>query len=246
MLYNDRSPLENHHCSVAFSLLNRADCNWLNDVFTTPVMKRQFRDTVIELVLSTDFACHFGIINEFKTKLQPSTMDTFLESLTNLETSSTQRQDRTLLMKIIIKSGDVSNPTKKPETYHQWVALVLEEFWRQGDEERAKNISISPFMDRLAASSAMKQKDKESIDSSLMKISNGLDEYTTSIPSNLLLTNTYVASSQLGFINVIVSPIFETIECFTKIPEILSNLQINKETWQNVLKEKPESKETQK
>lgn len=48
--YNDISPLENHHCAVAFDILKKDDCNITRN-FTRDQFK-MFRDGVIRLVNS--------------------------------------------------------------------------------------------------------------------------------------------------------------------------------------------------
>jgi len=62
--YNDISPLENHHCSVAFRVLEDNDCN----IFRTlsPEMFRQVREGVIRCILATDMARHNEILAQFK------------------------------------------------------------------------------------------------------------------------------------------------------------------------------------
>lgn len=62
--YNDISPLENHHCSVAFRILENDDCNifksFPNDNF------KQIREGIIRCILATDMARHNEILSNFK------------------------------------------------------------------------------------------------------------------------------------------------------------------------------------
>ncbi|VEL32427.1 unnamed protein product [Protopolystoma xenopodis] len=51
---------------------------------------------------------------------------------------------------LALKCADISNPCRKWEVYVSWVALVTEEFFRQGDREREYNLPIAPTMDRYA------------------------------------------------------------------------------------------------
>ncbi|GIL88899.1 hypothetical protein Vretifemale_16705, partial [Volvox reticuliferus] len=64
--YNDRSPLENHHCAAAFEILSRhPDLD-----ITAPLGQADraaFRKLVIELVLATDMKQHFAILTHFNT-----------------------------------------------------------------------------------------------------------------------------------------------------------------------------------
>ena len=48
----------------------------------------------------------------------------------------------------MVHCADLSNPTKPLDLYRHWVDLIMEEFFRQGDLERASNMDISPMCDR--------------------------------------------------------------------------------------------------
>lgn len=56
--------------------------------------------------------------------------------------------DKKLLLNIVIKCADVNNPSKPLELCRKWTDLIMEEFFRQGDEERKRGIPISAFMNR--------------------------------------------------------------------------------------------------
>lgn len=62
--YNDISPLENHHCSVAFRVLENDDCN----IFKTfsPDTFKLVREGMIRCILATDMARHNEILAGFK------------------------------------------------------------------------------------------------------------------------------------------------------------------------------------
>ena len=52
------------------------------------------------------------------------------------------------MLKLLIKFIDISNPTKKWDTYSQWTQLICEEFYSQGDEEIKRGLKVTRFMDR--------------------------------------------------------------------------------------------------
>lgn len=65
ILYNDISPLENHHAATAFSLLIDKDCS----LFETPLAAEDYkalREIVISNVLATDMARHFEMVAKFE------------------------------------------------------------------------------------------------------------------------------------------------------------------------------------
>lgn len=57
-----------------------------------------------------------------------------------------------LAMKTAIKLGDVAHTAKAPALHRQWTERIMEEFFAQGDEERARGMEVSPFMDRHTVS----------------------------------------------------------------------------------------------
>ncbi|XP_059866254.1 high affinity cGMP-specific 3',5'-cyclic phosphodiesterase 9A isoform X2 [Delphinus delphis] len=66
--YNDISPLENHHCAVAFQILSQPECNIFSSVPAEGF--KQIRQGVITLILATDMARHAEIMDSFKEKME--------------------------------------------------------------------------------------------------------------------------------------------------------------------------------
>jgi hypothetical protein len=52
------------------------------------------------------------------------------------------------VLQSMIHLADLSNPTKPLELYRQWNQRILEEYWRQGDQEKERGLDISPMCDR--------------------------------------------------------------------------------------------------
>eukprot|EP00727_Mastigamoeba_balamuthi_P009908 m51a1_g554 putative 3 -cyclic-nucleotide phosphodiesterase rega (668) ;mRNA; f:456763-459255 len=142
MQFNDRSVLENHHLLTAFSAMIEDDTgNFLSRLSTKE--KREARSLMIELVLATDMGSHLSIVSAFNTKLKTASFD------------MNSADDRVLLMKVLLKAADISNIAKPPEVYGKWSAMILEEFFAQGDRERELGLPVSSFMDRSAAQAAV-------------------------------------------------------------------------------------------
>lgn len=139
LLYNDRSVLENHHIAAAFTVLMSPenDCNFLSHLSREDF--KNFRETVIELVLATDLQTqHFAMLSMFKNKIY----------VTETFDPQNNREDRLLLWKMMIKCADLSNPTKRMDIYGEWTTRILEEFFCQGDKEKRFGIPVSPYYDR--------------------------------------------------------------------------------------------------
>ncbi|KAI7904746.1 uncharacterized protein BX663DRAFT_451381 [Cokeromyces recurvatus] len=56
-------------------------------------------------------------------------------------------QERLMICKILIHAADISNPCRPWPIFHQLSLLVCVEFFRQGEQERALGLDISPNMD---------------------------------------------------------------------------------------------------
>lgn len=134
ILYNDRSVLENHHAAQAFFLLLKDENNILENL--SPAQWDECRKLVIDMVLATDLSNHFEFIGNFKTVVAGEQLDT------------SQPKSRHLLLKMALKCADVGHAAKALPLHKKWTLRVIEEFYRQGDDERKKGIPLSPFMDR--------------------------------------------------------------------------------------------------
>ncbi|ORX53367.1 HD-domain/PDEase-like protein [Piromyces finnis] len=58
-----------------------------------------------------------------------------------------EKQRRTILNGLL-HAADISNPARPWYICEEWSNRVVEEFWRQGDEEKRLNLTVSPNMDR--------------------------------------------------------------------------------------------------
>ncbi|KAG2425826.1 hypothetical protein HXX76_013451 [Chlamydomonas incerta] len=206
--YNDRSPLENHHCAASFALLRRKELDALSPLSQSE--RSAFRKQVIELVLSTDMKQHFSILSHFNTvhrlaaysgqaqqadsphgqqhpspkppppiggkagAHKPGQLQSYAsvdESLVVLQLSEgsllTQADaaasaaaagapaprpvddtERLLTLQIALKCADIGHLGESLEVHKKWLSNLEEEFFRQGDRERALGLPISPLFDR--------------------------------------------------------------------------------------------------
>lgn len=75
LIYNDRSPMENHHCSASWLLLR--EHNFLGDKMPFKVLEK-LRKTVIDMVLSTDMKQHFTMSSLWQSKLATITRSSLI------------------------------------------------------------------------------------------------------------------------------------------------------------------------
>ncbi|CAG8445963.1 6356_t:CDS:1, partial [Acaulospora colombiana] len=60
-------------------------------------------------------------------------------------------EQRELLLKVLIHAADLSNTVRPWDISKRWSDLVVDEFFHQGDLEKANNLPVSPNMDREQA-----------------------------------------------------------------------------------------------
>lgn len=139
ILYNDMSVLESHHVAASFAIIKDKNNNFLENLSSD--MYRNYRSTIISIVLATDFVKHFKEISKLKLICKEL----------NIE------KNKNFMLKIFMHAADVSNSTRKWELYYNWAQLVLEEFFSQGDKEKALGIPVSPLCDRSTVNFAKSQ-----------------------------------------------------------------------------------------
>ena len=159
MSYNDKAVLENYHLFKAFSLLKVGG----TDVFANFSRQEYIkcRQSIINIVLSTDMAVHFGELKKLNGRVKAA----------DFEPSG---KDKGLLLNQLIHSCDISNPSKPFRIYNKWVGLLFEEFFKQGDKERSKGMKISFLCDRETVK--IEDSQVKFIDGIVFPLFNGLKE----------------------------------------------------------------------
>ncbi|XP_076664154.1 dual specificity calcium/calmodulin-dependent 3',5'-cyclic nucleotide phosphodiesterase 1A isoform X6 [Andrena cerasifolii] len=130
LLYNDRAVLENHHISASFRILKEDESNILQNLSREEF--REFRSLVIDMVLATDMSFHFQQLKNMK----------------NILSLAEPSVDKSKAVSLVLHCCDISHPAKRWDLHHRWTMQLLEEFFRQGDKERALGLPFSPLCDR--------------------------------------------------------------------------------------------------
>lgn len=130
--YNDISPLENHHCAVAFQVLEKSESNIFRNLPTEQY--KRIREGIIKCILATDMTRHSEILNKFKAILPGFDFS--------------NRDHRDVLMMILIKVSDISNEARPMDVAEPWLDCLLQEFFNQSDMEKLEGLPVTPFMDR--------------------------------------------------------------------------------------------------
>jgi len=141
--YNDSSPLEMMHCATLFRIVQRPDCN----VFPTKEghVYKEIRKGIIAAILHTDMTKHGEMIKELGLFYQLNS-----EAFDNLKPHEAvdSEQHVQLLKNVFLHGADVSNPMKPWEVCQSWAHLCLDEFFAQGDKEKAMGVPVQPLNDR--------------------------------------------------------------------------------------------------
>lgn len=132
--YNDLGVLEHFHVASVYELMDQEEY----DIFSnfSPESRKLIREMTISMVLSTDMAVHFDWIGKFKNKVAGNGFD------------FENKQDRKLLLNMAMKCADINNPSKKLKYCRKWTEMIMDEFFKQGDEEKRLGLKVSMFMDR--------------------------------------------------------------------------------------------------
>jgi high affinity cGMP-specific 3',5'-cyclic phosphodiesterase 9 len=131
--YNDISPLENHHCAVAFQILDKPETNIFAYVSSEDFKK--IRKGMIDLILATDMSRHSALMNQW-TAILDSGFDYGKED------------HRNMLKMMVLKCCDISNEVRPAEVAEPWLDCLLEEYFQQSDREKLEGLPVAPFMDR--------------------------------------------------------------------------------------------------
>ena len=140
LTYNDKSPMEMHHIAETFRLLKNPHWCFFE---MSPEDFGRFRTTVIDLVLSTDMREHFDVLRQAKAAASG-------EAANSRPNSRQLDEHRMLLLKLALKASDIGHVFAPFDVHLEWVQRLQEEFFVQGDREKALNIHVTSMCDRLA------------------------------------------------------------------------------------------------
>lgn len=137
--YNDKSILENHHCSLAFSIMNSKNIQLFKN-FTLSEYK-MIREIIIESILSTDIFYHSNLIIELETKFK---YDYILDS--DNKTNWNKFNDKILFSKIITHVSDLSNQLRPFDILFEGSLNIRKEFQNQLEKETKLNLPSEDYM----------------------------------------------------------------------------------------------------
>jgi len=146
--YNDRSPLENMHCATLFQVASDPEIN----VFAQDEKElyKEMRKGIINAILHTDVIKHNEMMKEL-TMLYTMDSEAFDASRDHglFDAAVQVLQDHTqLTLNALLHCADVGNPMKPWDLAQRLAYLCVDEFFAQGDLEKAAGIPVQMLNDR--------------------------------------------------------------------------------------------------
>ena len=165
-------------------------------------------------VLATDMSKHMSLLADLKTMVETKKVAGSGVLLLDNYT------DRIQVLQNMVHCADLSNPTKPLAAYKLWVDRIMEEFFQQGDKERSMGMDISPMCDRYNAT---------------------IEKSQVIIKHSMHSAGLEISSLQVGFIDYIVHPLWETWADLVQpdAQDILDTLEENRDWYQSQIPVSP-------
>lgn len=212
--YNDASPLENMHAATCFEVMRKPKHNVMAALSAAEA--KSVRKTMMKAILATDNDRHKGLMSE-------------LVALTKMPgiSVSTLEMHKDLVLGVVLHAADVSNPAKAWHLSRAWADRIVEEFFAQGDQERAAGIPVGLFCDR-----------EKPIPLPAFQVSSPQSFATCTSSRAMSLTQFHSSSvwlcfMQSGFIKNLVAPLFNALAAVpgVTIQPCLDQMQANLDSW---------------
>ncbi|KAK9866695.1 hypothetical protein WJX84_006873 [Apatococcus fuscideae] len=139
-----------HAASSSQVLYTEPETNYMQGHMTTD-LRNVLRSTFVELILGTDMKKHINIVSRFQALPTRAAKKTHISEVSvqeNLCLKGLPHDQKLLIAQVALKVADIGHLCSPCKVHLRWAEQLKEEFFRQGDQERARNMSISPLMDR--------------------------------------------------------------------------------------------------
>jgi len=143
--FNEQHVNENNSLYACLNVLRDPKCNFIEA--WSEEEQREFKSTLIELVLGSDTDSHFELLTRFQMRVNTET-EGYGGILASRFFGSCDRRTRLLVLQLAIVCGLHGDAVLPFEVHKKWVQLKQDEYFEQGDEEHALGLPISGLMDR--------------------------------------------------------------------------------------------------
>ncbi|CAE7604830.1 PDE7A [Symbiodinium natans] len=126
-------PMESHSAQRAAALLEER----------LHLPRSKLRDAVKATIHGTDLARHQQIVDAFQDEMEAALTEEAVDAFFSPQSAQGQ-----LLLQLLLKAGDVSNPTRPLATAKAWNQQVYQEFYAEGDQVLSAGGKPNPLHDR--------------------------------------------------------------------------------------------------
>lgn len=158
VMYNDISILENYHISETFKIIYYNEETNVMLGFTNEE-KKLIRKIIISSILATDMSAHMKIYSNIKIKVDSLEINNgknvdklvkHLEEKDNIGSAQFNNKFKAKgeIFDYLIHCADLAHNTKEFHINRKWTKLLMDEFFAQGDAEKAQNLPVSFLCDR--------------------------------------------------------------------------------------------------
>lgn len=148
-MYGDASVQESYHAAETLKLLNVIEYDFMSENHT-PEQVQLFRKRVLEAIISTDMALMKKLRGELADHLQKFQIDSGnnANQLIDCTSNKTMEQSKQLVSNGLLHACDISTSLREFDLSTVWADLLFEEFFNQGDCEKAQGLEVSMLCDR--------------------------------------------------------------------------------------------------
>jgi len=125
---------EQHSVKIVKDILSLPECNIMERLDARTAESTMH--LLVSLIYATDMAQHFEVIEEFRADCDRWGPDV------------ATWPSRTSALKMFMKSADLSASARPLPLALEWSSRLFEEFFKQGDKERAMGLDVTPMCDR--------------------------------------------------------------------------------------------------
>jgi len=152
--YNDRSPLENMHCSQLFKVAADPEANIFSEL--TREAYKEMRKGIISAILHTDITKHNELVKELMLLYQMHSQ-AFESTEASEQVREVLGEHVQMIANAMLHCSDIGNQFKPWELAHKLAFLVLDEYFAQGDKEKELGIPVQILNDREKVTIATSQ-----------------------------------------------------------------------------------------
>ncbi|CAJ0905052.1 4848_t:CDS:2 [Entrophospora sp. SA101] len=132
--YKNESVLENYSCTLTMELLSKHKLFQMDNNSSSSGIDSR--------------CCYSSSSSTFTSPESSPTSTTSPSRLFPTTPTLLDKDRRLILLKVLLHAADLSNTVRPWEISKCWSDCVVEEFFKQGDLEKLKNLPVSPNMDR--------------------------------------------------------------------------------------------------